>query len=130
MVNKGDAAVHRQKRLAPRMIVKYRSWGHYVCSAAGLTIPARECASGLGGEGPSSGRATRPSKPSGTSSLRVPTPVWVGTPSGCASWRGSMRGSRLSRVVSALLGAQPVRDDVSCPPLIYKKSNSSRRTRR
>ena len=32
--------------------------------------------------------ATRPSKPRGTSRLRVPTPVSVGTPSACASWPG------------------------------------------
>ena len=78
---------------------------------------------------PSSARATRPSKPSGTSSLRVPTPVSVDTPSACASWPGPMRGSRSSGVVSVRLGTQPVRDEVSRPPLI-SKSNSSRRTRR
>ena len=72
---------------------------------------------------PSSAGATRPSKPSGTSSLRVPTPVSVGTPSACASWPGSMHGSRSSRVVSIRLGIQPVRNEVSRPPLI-SESNS------
>ena len=78
---------------------------------------------------PSSARATRPSKPSGTSSLRVPTPVSGGTPSACASWPGPMRGSRSSGVASVRLGTQPVRDEVSRPPLI-SQSSSSRRTRR
>jgi len=52
-----------------------------------------------------------------------------GTPSAYASWPGSMRGSRSSGVASVRLGTQPVRDDVSRPPLI-SQSSSSRRTRR